>query len=280
MKSCEGKITSEEIRKVLKKMYKNKAPGIDGIPMEFYLKYEFLDDWLAEILNSVVEQGQMTETMRTAVIKPFYKKGDRRLLKNYRPISLLTADYKILAKVMTERMKPVLKSIIKNDQQGFIEDGEITGNLMLVKAMIDYCNDEDDAEAAIILMDFMKAYDRVDRTAMMKTLKEMGFGPEFRVIETMYTEVGGVIEVNGEMTDNLITQGGVRQGCPLSPYLFICVLELMAIEIRQNTAIEGITEPITKQQDKISLFADDSIIGVRNNIAKSVRAGRQSIKKF
>ena len=67
-------------------------------------------------------------------------------------------------------MKQVLNSVIANDQQGFIKDGVITGNLILVKEVIEYCNELNE-EGAVVMMDFMKAYDRVDRDVMMEVLK-------------------------------------------------------------------------------------------------------------
>ena len=70
----------------------------------------------------------------------------------------------MLAKIVTNRMRPVLNSVIEKDQQGFIKEGDITGNLILVKEIIQYCNEED-VEGALILMDFKKAYDRVDRSS-------------------------------------------------------------------------------------------------------------------
>ena len=64
------------------------------------------------------------------------------------------------------------------------------------------------------------------------------------------------MEVNGQLTEEVGTGGGVRQGCPLSPYLFICVLELMAIEIRESEEMTGVREPETGEEDRVSLFAD------------------------
>ena len=69
-------------------------------------------------------------------------------------------------------MRDVLKSIIDVDQQGFIKDGDITGNIILVKEIAEYCN-KTDSEGYIIMMDFMKAYDRVSREALRETLAEM-----------------------------------------------------------------------------------------------------------
>jgi hypothetical protein len=108
-------------------------------------------------------------------------------------------------------------------------------------------------------MDFKKAYDRVDRGLMIRTLQSMNFGPDLiQLIETLYEDVMAVIEVNDELTTEMTTGGGVRQGCPLSPFLFICILELMAIAVRNNKHVQGIAEPVSGKEDKISLFADDS----------------------
>jgi hypothetical protein len=234
---------------------------VDGLPAEFWQKFDFLDDWLVRVFNEMKRRTKMTWSMRTAVVKLLFKKGEQNKMSNYRPISLLCADYKMLAKIITERMKPVLNSVIDKAQQGFIKGGNIMGSLILVKEIIEYCNEEE-VEGALILMDFKKAYDRIDREFMMKTLKAMNFGPDFvGMVEMLYAEVLAQVEVNGELSKEMETEGGVRQGCPLSPFLFICVLELMAIAVRENENL-GITEPETQEQDKIALFADDSCICV------------------
>ena len=85
----------------------------------------------------------MTETMRTAVVKLLFKKKDRKRIENYRPLSLLCTDYKIYAKIIAERMKEVLQVVIEGDQQGFMKNANITGNIMLVKEIIEYCNAND-----------------------------------------------------------------------------------------------------------------------------------------
>ena len=129
-----------------------------------------------------------------------------------------------------------------------------------MKEIIDYCN-ENDIEGNVILIDFMKAYDRVDREAMFMTLKGMSFGDELiNMIRALYNQVTVTINVNDDLTEEFVTGGGVRQGCPLSPYLFIMVLELMAIELKNSPEYTGIVEPITGQEDKASFFADDSSI--------------------
>jgi hypothetical protein len=119
------------------------------------------------------------------------------------------------------------------------------GNIILVKEIIEYCK-EDGNQGALILMDFMKAYDRINRKVMMKVLEKMNIGKDFRkIIKALYKESRAQVEVNGELSRPMDTTGGVRQGCPLSSYLFITVLEILTLLIEEEKEIEGITEPIT-----------------------------------
>jgi hypothetical protein len=71
---CEKEITREEIELIIKKMYKNKAAGIDGIPAEFYQKFDFITEWLHEVFKEIIKRGEMTKTMRTAIVKFFSRK--------------------------------------------------------------------------------------------------------------------------------------------------------------------------------------------------------------
>ena len=87
------------------------------------------------------------------------------------------------------------------------------------------------------------------------------------------------MEVNGELSASFSMKGGVKQGCPLSPYLFICVLETMAISIRQDNVLEGIEEPISKKRDKVSCFADDSSLLV-SKLEKQVPRARMVMENY
>ena len=294
-------ITMMELKKIVKKMPTGKSPGIDGISAEFYQEFEFATEWLAEIYQEVIQKGKMTKTMRTSVVKLLFKKKDRKKIENYRPISLLCTDYKILAKITTERIKTMLKGVIGVEQQGFVKKGDIRGSLILIKEIIEYCN-ENNIEGNIIMMDFMKAYDRVDREIMIKTMRAMNFGEKLiKIVLVLYKDSQARVVMNGELGEAFKTEGGVRQGCPLSPYLFIVVLELMAIEMRESELIEGIKirekedrpegqerKKITsrshhlKQEDtkddRISMFADDSSTFVSQ--AGQIRAARNIILNY
>ena len=126
--------------------------------------------------------------MTTSTVKLLFKKGYRRQIGNYRPLSIACTDYKMSAKVITERIKPILTQIIGTEQQGFIQGGDITGNLMLVKEIIEYCK-EDDMEAYMIMVDFKKAFDRIDRDTIIKTLQAMNISRKIiDLVELLYED--------------------------------------------------------------------------------------------
>ena len=94
-------ITMEEEQEATTELLINKSPGIGGIPAKIYQTFEYVTEWLFKILQELNEQKQLNETMRTSIVKILYKKGDRRMIGNYRPLSLACTDYKILAKMIT-----------------------------------------------------------------------------------------------------------------------------------------------------------------------------------
>ena len=91
-----------------KNLYKNKSPCLDWILAEFYQTFQFALEWLFEIIDEVCTKKKLTDTMTTSTVKLLFKKGDRRQIGKYRPLSLACTDYKMLAKVITERIKPML----------------------------------------------------------------------------------------------------------------------------------------------------------------------------
>ena len=125
--SCEGKVTNEECYKILKEMKFNKSPGNDGFTVEFCVTFwPQLGEMLVETLNETYEKRELSNSQKQGVITLLEKEGKNTLyVKNYRPISLLNVDYKILSKVLASRIKKILGEIIHNDQVGYIKDRNI-----------------------------------------------------------------------------------------------------------------------------------------------------------
>ena len=115
--SCEGQMTLDEMTFALRSMNANKAPGPDGLSVEFYAKFwDRLGPYLCGVLNTCYHAGEMSESMKTSNTRIIFKKGDRKNLKSWRPISLLNVDYKICSKVLSLRLSKVLEFIVDPDQ--------------------------------------------------------------------------------------------------------------------------------------------------------------------
>ena len=156
----------------------------------------------------------MQESMRQAVITCVYKKGKTEDITNWRPISLLNYDYKILTKVLSNRMQSSLTDIISTEQTAAIKGRTIIENLQRNRDIISFAN-LNELEANITL-DPEKAFDRVDRNFLFKTLRKFGYRPKIiSLIETIYNNIEAQIKLNGNMSQSFPVEKGVRQGCPL-----------------------------------------------------------------
>jgi hypothetical protein len=136
---------------------------------------------------------------------------------------------------------------------------------------MDYLKDNN-LPGIMVNVDFEKAYDSIEWNFMLHVLKEFNFGPSFiRWIKTFYTNIESCIINNGHTSNYFNVERGVRQGDPLSPYLFIMMVEIMAIKIRNENEIEGIH--IEKENLKLLQYADDT-----SGLLKDVKSAKLFLK--
>ena len=259
--SCEGDITTGELKRAVDAMEKDKSPGLDGITTNFYKHFwRLLGDKLVRVYNHAFRVGRLSVSQRRGVISLLFKKGDRTQLKNWRPITPLTTDYKILSKALANRLHEVLPLIIHSDQRASIRGRTINDNARLLHDVIAYANTSS-VPLAVVSADQMKAFDRVSHDFLFKCLKQFGFGPFFiQWIQVLYNSVSSSVKVNGWLTAFVHLQRGLRQGCPLSMPLYVLMAESMAINIRSNPGIHGVKPPGSEYEVKLSQFADDATL--------------------
>ena len=155
--SCKGKISSNECAKALETFQLNKAPGNDGIPIEFYKTFwSLISEPFIRCANECFEKGEMSSSQKQAIITLIEKKGkDRSFLENWRPISLVNVDAKIISKVLATRIKNVLPDIIHHNQSGFVKDRYIGETVRSIFDLMDFTLKEN-IPGLMIFIDFIK----------------------------------------------------------------------------------------------------------------------------
>lgn len=231
-KICDGKLTIEECTSAINMMKLNKSPGLDGLTVEFYQTFwDKIKFFLVDVLNKSQDEKLLTYSQRTSVLSLIFKKDDPLLLENYRPISLLNVDLKLLSYVLSQRLKKILPKIINEDQTGYLQNRFMGFNHRQIQDIIDYA-DSYKIDGAIIFVDFIKAFDTLEWDFMLNTLKHFGFNDSFiRWVQTLYSDIQTCVSNNGWVSEIFKNSRGIRQGCPLSALLFILSVEIMALRL-------------------------------------------------
>jgi len=256
----EKKIQVDELRAAIRKMARGKSPGPDCIPAEFYIEFtDMIADSLTHTLNEAHDDHALPHTFLEGEISILYKKGDPRDMKNYRPITLLNADYKLMTKILAIRLQAHINHIISPPQNGFVPGRSIFDNFN-VSQLIQAYIDETDGEGLIIFLDIEKAFDTVSWAYMKMAMRALNVGPRYsRWVEMMYNPDNAPkrrVKVNGDKGTWFELQSGVAQGCPLSALLFLFVTEAFTRAIITDDTLKGIT--VNGNEIKISQFADDT----------------------
>ncbi len=254
---CDRPISESEILLCLKYLNNEKETGTDGLPADFYKFFWFdIKGFIMDSLLHAIKTGELSIEQKQDVITLLPKKNkDRLFLKHWRPISLLNTDYKILVKLLANRMKEVLPSIISEDQSGYLKGRYIGQNIRLLQD-ISFFIELKQLPCTLLAIDFEKDFDSLNWKILLKTLKHLNFGPNFiSYVKFMYNNIESAILNNGSTGNYFKLERGVRQGCPLSVYLFILAIEVLANKIRNDPDIKGIK--IDNKELKIRLLADD-----------------------
>ena len=256
-------ITDAELHSALKSMKNGSSPGMDGIPVEVFkvLWLDLKDSFLKNILYSF-ETNSLSFTQSHGLIKLIYKGNgaDREKIPSWRPISLLNSDYKVIAKLIAKRLNTVIHKLIDPNQYAFIK-GRNGGDMIREIDDIIELEKLKGRKSILLSIDYAKAFDTLSTNAILKALRLYGLKENFlKWIEILLSEKLSCIKNNNDISRFFQMQRGVRQGCPLSPLLFICTVELLARNIRNDNNIKGIITCKNSRPVKIKAFADDTTL--------------------
>ena len=259
--------TTEEVKAALFQMHPSKAPGSDGMTALFFQQYWHIVglhiiDAVLDCLNSARMLGCLNFT--NILLIPKVKAP--RSMAQFRPISLCNVIYKLISKVLVNRMKYLLTYVISACQSAFVPGRMITDNIIVSFEMLHFLKNKRGGKVGQMAakLDMSKAYDRVEWDYLRAILLKLGFHEQWVALVMMcVTSVTYSIMLNGEQKGFIRPGRGLRQGDPLSPYLFLICAEGLSALLRKaerDSILQGIS--ICRGGPRIShlFFADDSII--------------------
>ncbi len=260
----EDDLLIEELDKAINQMAKGKSPGLDGLTVDFYIFFwKDIRQLLFEALGECLLRQNLSPTMKRGLITLIPKADkDPLSIENWRPITLLCTDYKLLALVYANRLNSGLSKVISECQSAFIKGRNIHFHSRLILDMLDYSH-LIDKESLILFLDFYKAFDSLEHCFIVETLKCMGFGDKFcNIIKMFYSDITSSVSLGSEITPSFKMSRGIRQGCPISPKLFILTTQMLTLAIVNDLNLQGIK--IFEKEFKISQFADDTAIFLKD----------------
>ena len=260
-------------RRAIERLKRGKATGVCGIQGEV-LKAggETIVQWLYVIFNMVWETGKAPVDWQKAVLVAVHKKGSRKLCKNYRGISLLSVPGKVFARILDTRLRQVTESQVMEEQAGFRAERGCSDHIFVMRQLAEKTIEKASKMYAAFI-DLEKAYDKVWREDLWKTLGKYGVsGRLLKAVKSLYEKSEAMVKVEGELTESFEMRQGVRQGCPLSPWLFNVFLDGVAREARAQFKGGVCLDNCTMQ---LLMFADDTVL-----LAQTEEDLQHNVNKF
>ncbi|XP_019085377.1 PREDICTED: uncharacterized protein LOC104714891 [Camelina sativa] len=258
--------TEAEVKHALFMMHPDKAPRPDGMTTLFFEKaWTVVKDDMVALVNQFFEEGEFDKSLNQTHICLIPNVAKTTRMTELRPISLCNVGYKILSKVLCNRLKSILPGLISETQSAFVPGRLISDNILIAQEMFHglRTNNSCKGKFMAIKTDMSKAYDRVEWDFVAALLRKMGFA-EIWISWIMFcvSSVEYKVLINRQPNGQIVPARGLRQGDPLSPYLFILCMEVLIANIRKAEADKRITSiKVANKRPQIThlLFADDSL---------------------
>ncbi|KAL0848127.1 hypothetical protein Bca101_021374 [Brassica carinata] len=259
-------VTVEEVKRAVFETNPQKCPGPDGMSAYFYQHFwESVGGDLTEMVKEFFRSGKLEEGINKTSICLIPKKLNANRLADFRPISLCNVVFKIITKILAKRLKKILPLIISETQAAFIEGRIIQDNILLAHELLHALNSNNKCSEDFIAVktDISKAYDRVEWSFLRMAMKTLGFSEQWcELIMACVTSAQYQVLINGTPYGEIKPSRGLRQGDPISPYLFVICTEMlvqMLSKAEEKKYITGLK--VARGAPPIShlLYADDSL---------------------
>jgi hypothetical protein len=250
-KALMEEVSEDELKEVLHSFQKDKILGLDGWSMDFFVGFfDFFGKDLLKVVEESRTNGYIHLPFNETFIALIPKKDDPQSLEDFRPISLCKNIYKVIAKIISRRLKVILSKSISQEKFGFLE-GKTIHEAIVVSQEALHSIKTINSKGVVLKIDLSKSYDRVSWIFLRMLLTHLGFSlPFINWIMSCISSVSFVVLINGVASTFFTTERGLRQGYPLSPLLFLLVAEgLSRPYLKQNVVGISRESPYLKPLD-------------------------------
>ncbi|CAJ2631177.1 unnamed protein product [Trifolium pratense] len=253
----------DEVRDVVWNSDGNKCPGPDGFNFNFLKAcWDTLKGDIMDFVHDFHSNAILPKAITASFLALIPKKDNPQTLYDYRPICLVGSLYKIISKVLATRLKKVLGNLISKCQSAFLPNRQILDGVLVVNELIDLAKRKKD-KCLLLKVDFERAYDTVNWDYLSFMMKRMGFSQGWmKWMRACVFNSSMSVLVNGSPTEDFSVSKGLRQGDPLSPFLFLIAAEGLARLMQKAVDIGSFHS--YKVSDALQFhtlqFADDTIM--------------------
>lgn len=242
----------------------NKSPGPDGYSVEFFrASWDIVGEDIIGAVREFFRNGKLLKDMNTTAIALIPKKPEACSLSDYRPISCCNVVYKLISKIIANRLKPILTECVSPSQAAFLKGRSLGENVLLATELIKDYNKSSCHKSAMLKIDIRKAFDTVCWDFVIKVLEAQQFPPMFITwVKECISSPRFSVAINGELAGFFEGKKGLRQGDSISPYIFIMLMDILS-RLLDKAQTEGSfrLHPLCSDPKLTHLvFADDLLV--------------------
>lgn len=263
LSGLENPFSEEEVWRTISHLPSDKAPGPDGFTGRFYKScWSIIKEDVMRAVSAVWSRKMDNlGVVNSAYITLIPKKEDAAQVKDFRPISLVHSFGKLITKILANRLASRLNDMVSPNQSAFIKGRSIQDNFMLVQQTARFLHQQKQARL-LLKLDISKAFDSVSWPFLLEVLQKLGFGQIWcDILSGLLASSSTQILLNGTPGVSFLHKRGLRQGDPLSPMLFILVMDVLSLMI-SKASVDGLLLPLSRRslQHRVSIYADDVVL--------------------
>jgi exonuclease III len=257
-------VTAEEIKSALEGMEPDKAPGPDGFSARFFIScWDIIQKDLIRMVKKSQTCAKLGGSTKSSFLALIPKEKGARCFSRFRPISLCNIGYKLITKIIANRLKSILPKIIPENQGGFVKGRHIQDNIILVQEAI-HSSCQRKEKGMIVKLDLANAFDRVRHSFLFAVMSKLGFHSQIiNWIKACISSPWIAPLVNGRSAPFFQASRGLRQGCPLSPLLYAIQASVLSFQLDnclQQKSLVGIKIAPRVRNLNHAQFADDTLL--------------------